>query len=87
MTRRNGFPASHPQTNRTSDLPREPVTRPNARAVRVRIVESEDRGAANTRCIGKPSDEAIGDCGRTPCGWRGFGYRDFRSLAPPLHEE
>jgi len=65
------------QTNRTSDLSREPVARPNARALRARIVESEERGAVNTERIGKPSDDAIGDCGRNPLGlarfWLSFG--------------
>src|SRR5678816_3874488 len=49
-----------PVTNRTSDLHREPVTRSNARAVRVRIVPGEERGAANTRCIGEPWDDVQG---------------------------
>jgi hypothetical protein len=49
-----------PQTNRTSDLTREPVTRSNARALRVRIVESEDRGAANTWAYW----QAVGRCYR-----------------------
>jgi hypothetical protein len=34
--------------------------------LRVRIVDSAKRGAANTRRIGKPSDKASGDCGRNP---------------------